>query len=128
MNKLKRTLAPIRLALPSLLALSATAAWTPLVTTVGTGFGAGYNIDDPNAAAVLAIYDRPGTTPIALYRTKGHYPAGGGGWQDEGSGWLSPTTLVWVFKDSIDSVSVDTYVAGLTDGGSGVGHVSIDWN
>ena len=47
MINLKRTLTPIRLAIPSLLALSATAAWTPTVTTLETGFSASVNPANP---------------------------------------------------------------------------------
>ena len=57
MNSTKRILKPVRLAIPTLLALSATAAWSPTESYAGTGFSA---IATTSSSATLeAKYDRP---------------------------------------------------------------------
>src|SRR5689334_10175843 len=65
----KRRLLPIRLALPTLVAVSVTAAWSPTITTVGTGFSASYSTTTPE---VFAQYSRTGFS-LNLYYYAGYY-------------------------------------------------------
>lgn len=56
MNSAKRILKPVRLAIPTLLALSATAAWTPTESYAGTGFSA--HATSTSSASLEVKYDR----------------------------------------------------------------------
>jgi hypothetical protein len=58
MNITKRALNPVRLAIPTLLALSVTAAWTPFESVSGVGFSA--DTITTSSATVEVKYDRLG--------------------------------------------------------------------
>ncbi len=65
MNITRRTLRPARLALPTLLTLSAMAAWTPTESYAGTGFYT--DVDASSTASVKAGYLNPGNPQEASY-------------------------------------------------------------
>lgn len=121
MTNLKRTLTPIRLAIPSLLALSATAAWSPQITTSGTGFYA----DAGSLPFAGAQYDRPGVQ-INTYSYSGYYPCGGGGIQyDDAPDYdFGDLKTVVVLEDHPTACVL---VGSITDFGSGTGYASLTW-
>jgi hypothetical protein len=124
MTKLKRSLTPIRLAIPSLLALSATAAWTPVTTIAGTGFGAGTNTQVPNAA-VLGYYDNV-AVPKTLYLWSGYFGSGGGAWteiEDEIKANIGRSIRV---IGGVNNPPIGHAVASRSEvGGSGIGYAAI---
>lgn len=123
MTNLKRALIPIRLAIPSLLALSATAAWSPQITTSGTGFWAMANT---SLGRVGAGYDRPGV-PISAYSYAGWYPCGGGSiTYTFPPGWFFGDDQAVTCGQSHPPAC--TQVALITDGDSGTGSASIFWS
>jgi hypothetical protein len=63
MNVAKSRLKPVRLAIPTLLAVSATAAWSPTVSWAGTGFSATADTSTPK---ITAKYLNPGHS-LTLY-------------------------------------------------------------
>jgi len=119
MIKLKRKLIPISLAIPSLLALSATAGWTPLVTESGTGFD-GYA---DSGGLVYGGYSRPGFQ-LNCHFTGGYYPWGGGAWQSLYDVWK--TTDSWYMGVQFNA-PVAIGVADCRQGSSNLGYGSVQW-
>ena len=116
---------PISLAIPSILTLSATAAWTPLVTVTGAGFGAQYDaVSNPGDATTYYFWMNH---PKNLYSYSGCYPSGGGS-------FVYQTTAAWTFGDNVGveakktHLPAGTLIASITDGGTGLANVSLTWH
>jgi hypothetical protein len=115
----------MNLAVPSLLALSAAAAWSPQITTAGTGFSANITYPAANTATLFVEYYDPGR-PKNINFSAGYFPTGGGSWQSLVNTWIYTDNQSMTYS-SITSPPVATAAASASDGGSGTAYASVTW-